>query len=84
MGALFWLLSPLAGFLILVVGYGSSGAAASEPGSWVDFVFWGMMALGTLPAVGMLLWLQLLGLRQCRDHNIGRKLPRRLRPMARV
>ncbi len=70
MDRFFWLLGPLAILLLLVVGYGSMGIAGSESGCWVDYVFWFIMVLGTLPAVVMLAWLQLRGLWQSRERHV--------------
>jgi hypothetical protein len=69
MGGIFWLLGPLAAFLCVVVGYGSLGLATSEQGSWADYLFWGTMVLGTLPAVGQLVWLQVQALRRWLDQH---------------
>ena len=70
-----WLLGLLAILLLLVVVYGSMGIVASGPGAWVDYLFWAIMGLGTLPAVGLLAWLQLRWLWQCHDRQ-GQCSPR--------
>ena len=69
MRGIFWLLGPLAAFLCVVVGYGSLVLATSEQGSWADYLFWGTMAVGTLPAVAQLIWLQLQALRRWFDRH---------------
>ena len=58
MRIIFWLLGPLAVLLFTVVGYGSLELVGSGQGSWADYLFWGTMALGTLPAVVQLAWVQ--------------------------
>ncbi len=80
MGGIFWLLGPLAAFLCVVVGYGSLGLATSEQGSWADYLFWGTMALGTLPAVGQLVWLQVQALRRWLDRRLRNNPHPRLQP----
>ena len=83
MGNFSWLLGPLAVLLIMVVGYGSMDMVNGQSGSWVDCLFWAMMALGTLPAFVLLAWLQAQWLLRFLDRPVGRT-PRHRRHAARV
>lgn len=80
MAGMFWLLGPLAVFVCVVVGYGSLGLATSEQGSWADYLFWSIMALGTLPAVGQLTWLQVQALRRWFDRRLRNNPHSRFQP----
>ena len=83
MDRFFWLLGLLAILLLLVVVYGSTGIVASEPGAWVDYVFWAMMGLGTLPAVVLLAWLELRWLWHCRERQVRCNPRQRFQPAGR-
>ena len=80
MGNVFWSLGPLAIFLCAVVGYGCMAMTGPEPGSWVDYLFWSIMGIGTLPAVVLLVGLQLKWLRECLERHVRHNRRRRLQP----
>ncbi len=80
MGSIFWLLGPLAAFLCVVVGYGALGVGTLQQGSWADYLFWGIMALGTLPAVVQLAGLQVEALRRWLDSHSRNNRQRRFQP----
>ncbi len=78
-----WVPGSLNVLMLTVVCYGAMGTTGDDTATWVDYLFWTVMFLGTLPAVVLLTRLQMRWLWQHLGHQARRAARIRSRPAAR-
>ncbi len=79
-----WVLGPLTVLLLTVICSGAMGMVDDDTATWVDYLFWTMMFLGTLPAAVLLTRLQVRWLWQRLGNQARRDYRTRSRPASRI